>query len=55
MQANHGQKQDLRIGNVPIGELLVREEKKAKATLASPANTGAKPLPVGGKAAEGSK
>lgn len=47
VQANHGQKPDLRIGNVPVGEFLSREESKD-------ASAGASNLPVGGKAAEGS-
>lgn len=46
VQANHGQKPDLRIGNVPVGEFLVREKNQAQ--------QGPQPLPVGGKAAEGS-
>lgn len=51
VQANHGQKKDLRIGNVPVGELLDREEKSAK----SQSTERGEALPVGGKAAEGSK
>lgn len=51
VQANHGQKKDLRIGNVPIGELLDREERSTK----SQNTEHGPPLPVGGKAAEGSK
>ncbi|KAL2850612.1 peptidase family S58-domain-containing protein [Aspergillus pseudoustus] len=50
VQANHGQKPDLRIGNVPIGELLIREGTAAS-------NTGADTsthFPKSGKAAEGS-
>lgn len=50
VQANHGQKKDLRIGNVPIGELLDREELSTKSKDTEKAQT----LPVGGKAAEGS-
>ncbi|KAL7952819.1 DmpA/ArgJ-like protein [Trichoderma compactum] len=50
VQANHGQKPDLRIGNVPIGELLVAEEAKAKEKVAEASSQ----LPTGGKAAEGS-
>lgn len=50
VQANHGQKEDLRIGNVPIGELLGKEEMLAETQGAE----GAQTLPVGGKAAEGS-
>ncbi|KAG4434924.1 hypothetical protein IFR05_009593 [Cadophora sp. M221] len=38
IQANHGQKADLRIANVPLGEFLVREEKK-KACEEVPAST----------------
>ncbi len=50
VQANHGSKPDLRIGNVPVGEILEREEEKARAPVPKePA------LPVSGKAAEGSK
>ena len=49
VQANHGIKQDLRIGNVPIGELLSKEE-----TSVLEEGEGTKPLPIGGKAAEGS-
>ncbi|BCS17472.1 P1 family peptidase [Aspergillus puulaauensis] len=45
VQANHGQKQDLRIGNVPVGEILARED----------AATGKQvELPAAGRAAEGS-
>lgn len=51
VQANHGQKPDLRIGNLQIGELLIAEEVKAKE---NEVQTGSD-LPVGGKAAEGSK
>lgn len=51
VQANHGQKPDLRIGNVPIGELLIAEEAKAKEKAAEASSQ----LPTGGKAAEGSK
>ncbi|KAK4062533.1 uncharacterized protein Triagg1_9903 [Trichoderma aggressivum f. europaeum] len=50
VQANHGQKPDLRIGNVPIGELLIAEEAKAKEKAAEASSQ----LPIGGKAAEGS-
>ncbi|KAK2760746.1 hypothetical protein FQN54_001982 [Arachnomyces sp. PD_36] len=50
VQANHGQKKDLRIGNVPIGELLDKEEMLAEGQ----STEGAPTLPVGGKAAEGS-
>lgn len=52
VQANHGAKPDLRIANVPVGELLVREETRAKE--AGTINDDGPPLPVGGKAAEGS-
>ncbi|EED16317.1 conserved hypothetical protein [Talaromyces stipitatus ATCC 10500] len=48
VQANHGQKDDLRIGNVPVGEFLVREEARAAAE-----EKGTQ-FPKGGKAAEGS-
>ncbi|KAL4779847.1 peptidase family S58-domain-containing protein [Aspergillus varians] len=44
VQANHGQQQDLRIGNVPIGELLGREGRAEQSA----------PLPAAGRAAEGS-
>ncbi|KAH7323714.1 peptidase family S58-domain-containing protein [Rhexocercosporidium sp. MPI-PUGE-AT-0058] len=54
VQANHGQKADMRIANVPIGEFLAREEKKARVAFASAEKEIVKPLPVGGKAAEGS-
>jgi D-aminopeptidase len=47
VQANRGQRVDLRIGNVPIGELLVREESDET-------NLGGPKLPIGGKATEGS-
>ncbi|KAL5050926.1 hypothetical protein BDW71DRAFT_171891 [Aspergillus fruticulosus] len=46
VQANHGAKLDLRIGNVPIGELLERERKEKGKEDA--------PLPAAGRAAEGS-
>ncbi|KAL5341385.1 peptidase family S58-domain-containing protein [Aspergillus crustosus] len=46
VQANHGQKPDLRIGNVPVGELLVKEERDTGKEASS--------LPVAGRAAEGS-
>lgn len=45
VQANHGQKQDLRIGNVPVGEILAREEAGAGEQVK---------LPAAGRAAEGS-
>lgn len=45
VQANHGQKQDLRIGNVPVGEILARED----------AGAGQVKLPAAGRAAEGSR
>jgi D-aminopeptidase len=51
VQANHGQKPDLRIGNVPVGELLMAEEAEARGEAAR-ADKG---LPIGGKAAEGSR
>ncbi|PTB62788.1 DmpA/ArgJ-like protein [Trichoderma citrinoviride] len=51
VQANHGQKPDLRIGNVPVGELLMAEEAESRGETAK-ADKG---LPVGGKAAEGSQ
>ncbi|PVH83132.1 DmpA/ArgJ-like protein [Cadophora sp. DSE1049] len=58
VQANHGQKADLRIANVPIGEFLIREEERERHKNAprqtSGEKAGEKPLPVGGKAAEGS-
>ncbi|KAL4923532.1 P1 family peptidase [Aspergillus undulatus] len=44
VQANHGQKPDLRIGNVPVGELLSREDGLAG---------GGGSLPAAGRAAEG--
>ncbi|KAL2872702.1 P1 family peptidase [Aspergillus lucknowensis] len=47
VQANHGQKPDLRIGNVPIGEFLMKEDKVGDSGKKSP-------FPTGGKAAEGS-
>lgn len=47
VQANYGQKEDLRIGNVPVGELLAREE--------SGRNTPGIAKILSGKAAEGSK
>jgi D-aminopeptidase len=50
VQANHGQLIDLCIGGVPIGELLVKEEEISKGTASL-----AVPMPVGGKAAEGSE
>ncbi|RJE18428.1 Peptidase family S58 [Aspergillus sclerotialis] len=43
VQSNYGQKKDLRIGNVPIGELLDREK-----------SSDTHELPLSGKAAEGS-
>ena len=49
VQANHGAKPDLKIGNVPIGEILEREEKEKGKDPEEPI------LPVSGKAAEGSK
>ncbi|KAL4879910.1 peptidase family S58-domain-containing protein [Aspergillus karnatakaensis] len=45
VQANHGQKPDLRIGGVPVGEILKKEEEgKGRSD----------ELPVAGRAAEGS-
>jgi D-aminopeptidase len=52
VQANHGQKPDLRIANVPVGELLVREDAPASDSSASDTTTR---FPKGGKAAEGSE
>jgi D-aminopeptidase len=52
VQANHGQKPDLRIGNVPVGKLLMKEERERRHETASSKSGAA--LPVGGKAAEGS-
>ena len=46
VQANYGKKDDLRIGNVPVGMLLKEEEANASAR---------DKLPGGGKALEGSK
>ncbi|KAL4737650.1 peptidase family S58-domain-containing protein [Aspergillus similis] len=46
VQANHGAKLDLRIGNVPVGELLERERKEKDVEEV--------PLPAAGRAAEGS-
>ncbi|KAL2788931.1 peptidase family S58-domain-containing protein [Aspergillus keveii] len=51
VQANHGQKPDLRIGNVPVGELLIREDAAASDNRALDTTTR---FPRGGKAAEGS-
>ncbi|KAH8888925.1 DmpA/ArgJ-like protein [Thozetella sp. PMI_491] len=48
VQANHGQRADLRIANVPVGKLLMDEDKKRAA--APPTRE----IPVGGKAMEGS-
>ncbi|KAL3458250.1 peptidase family S58-domain-containing protein [Aspergillus heterothallicus] len=50
VQANHGQKLDLRIGNVPIGELLAHEDAAASANNADASTQ----FPKVGKAAEGS-
>lgn len=47
VQANYGKKEDLRIGNVPVGVLLTNA--KTSGPLAKPS------LPAGGKAVEGSK
>ncbi|KAH8649799.1 peptidase family S58-domain-containing protein [Xylariales sp. PMI_506] len=52
VQANHGQKADLRIGNVPVGKLLMEEDRRL-----ATAEVGAEEfqnIPVGGKAMEGS-
>lgn len=43
VQANYGKKEDLRIGNVPVGALLTEQRASGP------------PLPAGGKAVEGSK
>lgn len=43
VQANYGKKDDLRIGNVPVGALLTEQKTQGP------------PLPEGGKAVEGSK
>ncbi|KUL88003.1 hypothetical protein ZTR_03895 [Talaromyces verruculosus] len=50
VQANYGQKDDLRIGNVPVGEFLVREEARARAASKKEETQ----FPRGGKPAEGS-
>ena len=52
VQANHGQKPDLRIGDVPVGRLLMKEEQERQHETATSKSGAA--LPVGGKAAEGS-
>jgi D-aminopeptidase len=44
VQANYGKKEDLRIGNVPVGALLIDAKSSSAST-----------LPAGGKAVEGSK
>lgn len=46
VQANHGQRLDLMIGNIPIGELLDREKDGVSESVS---------LPAAGRAAEGSK
>ncbi|KAL4952195.1 peptidase family S58-domain-containing protein [Aspergillus filifer] len=52
VQANHGQKEDLRIGNVPVGELLKREDlEKCGEVQKDDAKI---KLPAAGRAAEGS-
>lgn len=51
VQANYGQKDDLRIGNVPVGEFLVREEAQARAASKKEETQ----CPKGGKVAEGSE
>jgi D-aminopeptidase len=51
-QANHGQKADLRIGNVPVGKLLMKEEQKGDHVPATTSD--GDPCLVGGKTAEGS-
>lgn len=45
VQANYGKRDDLKIGNVPVGEMLVEMAR---------AEEGAQKLPAGGKAVEGS-
>ncbi|KAJ9155416.1 Peptidase family S58 [Pleurostoma richardsiae] len=50
VQANHGARPDLRIGNVPVGRLLMEEDRRAAAA----AGEEVKQVPVGGKAMEGS-
>lgn len=56
VQANHGMKPDLRIGNVPIGKLLIKEElaKSQEVPASQEPNADGPPLPIGGKASEGS-
>lgn len=51
VQANYGQKDDLRIGNVPVGEFLVREDARARAASKNEETQ----FPRGGKPAEGSE
>lgn len=46
VQANYGKKEDLRIGNVPIGALLIEQDLLEQRPSPS--------LPQGGKAVEGS-
>ncbi|KAL4793940.1 peptidase family S58-domain-containing protein [Aspergillus venezuelensis] len=56
VQANHGQREDLRIGNVPVGELLKKEdaEKKREENKKVEKSDGSIKLPAAGRAAEGS-
>jgi len=51
VQANYGQKDDLRIGNVPVGQFLVREEARARVASMKEETL----FPKGGKPAEGSE
>ena len=48
VQANYGKKDDFKIGNVPIGALLIKEEGPNQLA-------GFSSLPAGGKAVEGSR
>lgn len=51
VQANHGQRADLRIGDVPVGRLLIDEDRRNSTA----ENTKKTEAPEGGKAMEGSK
>lgn len=51
VQANHGQRSDLRIADVPVGRLLIDEDQRNAKT----GDEKKAEIPVGGKAMEGSK
>ena len=55
VQANYGKKEDFRVGNVPIGKLLMEEDQDEALVPGGVAAAAKHELPAGGKAVEGSE